>query len=133
MKYRDYLILPVLLMFLVYASCAYVSEVKDVSADNIPVAVSVVSERDVIQSRLTSGRFVNEENARDYFVLKSNGKIVQYCGDKVYKGRWDLASPEFLTLRTGRDGQCVTVEFLYDSTGEVSGVVCNEVIYAFSV
>ena len=121
MKYRDYLILPVLVMFLVYASCAYVGDTKAASAENESAV-----------SQIQSCRFVNEEDARDYFVLKTNGRIVQYCGDRVFKGKWDLTSPEALTLHAGRNSQGVTVEFLFDGYGSICGAVCNDVVYALS-
>lgn len=132
MKYRDYLILPVLVMFLVYASCAYVGDTKAASAENESAVVSVMDDREVLLSQIQSCRFVNEEDARDYFVLKTNGRIVQYCGDRVFKGKWDLTSPEALTLHAGRNSQGVTVEFLFDGYGSICGAVCNDVVYALS-
>lgn len=133
MKYRDYLILPVLMMFVIYASCAYVGQPEPAMADETPaVVVSVADEREELLSQLTSGKFVNERNARDYFVLKANGKSVQYCGDRVFKGKWDLSGQEALTLRPNRGKPSVTMEFLYDGYGSISGVICNEVVYSLS-
>ena len=221
MKYKDYLILPVLLMFLIYASCAYVAKVDPAFADNrlsveakidpgeivwggedgeygenwyaegargtgyfsvsagennlicffsgvsadrrspsgteSPFVISgkhlrctnngirydfvfpdemtaydtisgIVYQRadyEQLKTQITSARFVNEKNATDYYVFKSNGKSTEYCGDRVFPGKWNLSTADTISLYDKVSKQQLSVSLLYDDYGNLSGLDCK--------
>ena len=224
MKYKDYLIIPVLLMFLIYASCAYISKADSALADNninapdakidpakidwggetgenwyaegargttyffvsaqdsgegtISFYDSAVTDRrssaitessfvitgmhlkctnkgvrydlifpdemtaydllsgttfqradyDQMKSQMISGRFVNRDNPKDYYVLKADGKGTQYCGDRVFKGKWNFTTAETVTLFHKTDRQ-QPFEIVYDDFGNLSGFTSQNSVY----
>ena len=229
MKYKDYLILPVLIMYLIYASCAYIAKV-DGSAEkrasippaavdpsqivwgddensegefwyadgirgtayfsvNISASGSVtirfyggtnsgksqtVTESSCIirnkhlqctndnirhdfiftdqmtaydtvsgiryqradssqmKTQLTSGKFVNESNPGNYFVLKENGRSKEYSGVKVFSGKWTMNTTDTIVLSDHSTGESVCVDILYDSFGNISGFDIDGAIYTLA-
>ena len=229
MKYKDYLILPVLIMYLIYASCAYIAKV-DGSAEKRasipPVAVDpsqivwgddensegefwyadgirgtayfsvnisasgsvtirfyggtnsgksqTVTESSCIirnkhlqctndnirhdfiftdqmtaydtvsgiryqradssqmKTQLTSGKFVNESNPGNYFVLKENGRSKEYSGVKVFSGKWTMNTTDTIVLSDHSTGESVCVDILYDSFGNISGFDIDGAIYTLA-
>ncbi len=229
MKYKDYLILPVLLMFLIYASCAYINKAetsangvserpaaavdpmdiswgpeKDDSGENwyaegargtsyfsvtpnaakgntisffnsssgdhrsaVTESSYVVSDMHMrctnngtrydfiftnemtaydtisgtyyqrgdyeeIKSQLTSGKFVNEDNPKDYYVLKDNGKSVEYFGDRVFKGNWTLSTAETISLYDKANKQDYQFSLIYDDFGNISGFDFKGIVYSLA-
>lgn len=224
MKYKDYLILPVLLMFLIYASCAYVAKADSAMTNNsfdapdakispekivwggeteeywyaegargttyffvtddgseegkITFYDSSVTDRrsaaltessyvitgmhlkctnhgvrydlifpdemtaydllsgttfqradyDQMKSQMTSGRFVNENDPQDYYVLKADGKGTQYCGDRVFRGKWSFTTAETISLFQKTEKQ-QPFEIVYDDFGNLSGFISQNSVY----
>ena len=229
MKYKDYLILPVLIMYLIYASCAYIAKVdeSDAKQKNTPSAkvdpaaivwydnectegelwyadgvrgttyfsvnktssgaatirfygaTNLGKQQTVTESsftiqkkhlqclnggtkydfifpdemtaydtvsgiryqradssqmkiQLTSGKFVNESNPKNYFVLKENGKTKEYDGVKVFNGKWALNTTDTLVLVDSgkKDGICVDI--LCDSFGNINGFDIEGTVYTLA-
>ena len=220
MKYKDYLILPAILMFIVYASCAYVggadaeaspAACPEASVD--PAAISwmqadeqtgecwyesgirggsyfavntnenganvisfhegnqgsesayIVSDMhmrcnsngqrydliftdemtayDTVSGRcyqrgdytqlkndLLSGRFVNSENPRDYFLFRDNGKSVEYFGDKVFRGSWNFDTSTTVAVSDKSCKKDYHFDLLFDGFGSVCGFDFNGITYS---
>lgn len=78
---------------------------------------------------LTSGKFVNADNPKDYYVFKENGKSVEYFGDRVFKGRWNLATSDTISVFDNRCKQNFEFDLLFDYGGEIRGFNFNDVSY----
>lgn len=229
MKYKDYLILPVLIMYLLYASCAYIArtdeklngrkETAPVAAVD-PAAISwgngdgeygecwyadgargtvyfsvgtaskepsirfynnassdrhgaptessyVVSDMhmrctnngirydfifidamtaydllsgtyyqrgdyNLLKTQLTAGKFVNTENPAHYYVFKENGKSVEYAGDKVFRGKWNISTSDSVALFDKTCRQVFDLELLSDDYGNISGFDANGTVYTLA-
>ena len=228
MKYKDYLIIPVIFMFLIYASCAYVAKTDSALAAGVEVpearidpskivwggengefgenwyaegargtgyfsvssgeeplicfttgaktgsrgasvtessyivsgkhlkctnngvrydfifpdeltAYDLVSgvtyqraDFDQIKTQLTSAKFVNLQNPDDYYVFKSNGKSTEYCGDRVFHGKWNLSTADSISLYDKARRQELSVSLLYDNFGNLNGLDCNGFQYSLA-
>ena len=229
MKYKDYLILPVLIMYLIYASCAYIAKVDGTAekraatpsatvdplqivwsdgessegecwyADGIRgtsyfsvnrsssgemlvrfysgansgklqtaaeslctirnkhlqctnngtrydfvfpdqmTAYDIVSgvryqraDSSQMKAQLTSGKFVNESNSENYFVLKENGKAKEYSGVKVFSGKWTMNTTDTIVLSNHSTGEPIRVDILCDSFGNINGFDIEGTIYKLS-
>jgi hypothetical protein len=229
MKYKDYLILPVLIMYLIYASCAYIAKVdgtaeKHASIPSVTVDPSLIvwsdsdsnegefwyadgirgtayfsvnssasgettirfyggtnsgksqtvtesvctirnkhlqctndglkydfvfpdqmtayetvsgiryqrADSSQMKTQLTSGRFVNESNPGNYFVLKENGKSKEYSGVKVFNGKWTMNTTDTIVLSDHTTGEPVCVDILCDPFGNISGFDIDGTIYTLA-
>jgi len=224
MKYKDYLILPVFLMYLLYASCAYVAKINSTVDDDAPEAqispteivwgcgkdgygeywyangqrgtecFSVIDngamaneicffengkgsdasqggvrytvtdlhmcctddgrKYDIIfpdemtaydtvsgtvykradysklYSSLTSGKFVNDTNPNDWYVLKESGKSLEYFGDMVFPGKWKMATSDTLDVHDKRTDKDYTFHLIFDAGGAVKGFTFDDVTYS---
>lgn len=220
MKYKDYLILPVIVMFIIYASCAYVGNADSETGNAIvapeasvdPAGISwmvddadtgecwyeagirggsyfavnqrengakvisfhegnkgsesafVVSDMHMrcnndgtrydliftdemtaydtlsgryfqrgdysqLKNELLSGRFVNTENPKDYFLFKDNGKSTEYFGDKVFKGKWNFETSSSLSVYDKSCKQDYHFDICFDGFGGVCGLDFNGITY----
>ena len=229
MKYKDYLILPVLIMYLIYASCAYIakadgSDAKQrntpsakvdpavivwnngessegelwyadgvrgtayFSVNNTPSGAATIrfygvtnsgKQQTVTESsftiqkkhlqclnggtkydfvfpdemtaydtvsgvryqradssqmkiQLTSGKFVNESNPENYFVLKENGKTKEYSGVKVFNGKWAMNTTDTLVLVDNGKKDAICVDILCDSFGNINGFDIEGTVYTLA-
>lgn len=220
MKYKDYLILPVIIMFMIYASCAYVGSpdaaVAEAACPEPSVDPSVISwmqgdsdtgecwyesgirgasyfsvNRDAngakvitfhegrqgtesafivsdmhmkcnndgkrydliftdemtaydtlsgrffqrgdysqMKNELLSGRFINSENPRDYFLFRDNGKSVEYFGDKVFKGNWNFDTSTTVAVNDRSCKKNYHFDLLFDGYGSVCGFDFNGITYS---
>ncbi len=226
MKYKDYLILPVLIMYLIYASCAYIAKVDGTAEKRASLPSTVVDPSQIVWSdndrsegefwyadgirgtayfsvtsndsgettirfyggsasgkiqsvmdsvctirnkhmqctsegtrydfvfpdqmtaydavsgiryqradssqmktQLTSGKFVNQSNPENYFVLKENGKTKEYSGVKVFNGRWAMNTTDTIVLSDYHLGESVCVDILCDSFGNINGFNINGSVF----
>ena len=226
MKYKDYLILPVLIMYLIYASCAYIAKVDGSAEKRASMPSATVDPSQIVWSddesdegefwyadgvrgtayfsvnssapetstirfyggvnagkqqtvtessftirnkhlqctnngikydfvfpdqmtaydtvsgiryqradssqmktQLTSGKFVNESNPGNYFVLKENGKTKEYCGVKVFSGKWTMNTTDTIVLSNHSTGEPIRVDILCDSFGNINGFDIKGTIY----
>lgn len=222
MKYKDYLILPILAMYLVYASCAYVGEADAAGkvpkklidpayiswgksnedygelwyAEN-PVAkdcffvsndqngkneISFIStqsgQRNRVQKSdysivdkhmycrssnqtydlvftdaltaydtlsgvyyrradlnqlkdsLSSGKFVNSENEKNYFVIQKNGKVTEFLGEREYRGSWRAKTADTITLIGNDSNNQLDFMLIYDEYGYLTAIESqNNIVY----
>ena len=230
LKYKDYLILPVLVMYLLYASCAYISKTEDrigVRKANTPVATvdpaaiswggeegeygecwyaegargtsyfmvasggeedpticfynnssaerhntgtessCVVSDKhmkctnngirydlifidemtaydllsgtyyqrgdySLLKSQLTTGKFVSTDNPNHYYVFKENGKSVEYAGDKIFKGKWNICTSDSVALYDKTCREVFNLQLLSDDFGNICGFNTNGAVYTLA-
>ena len=229
MKYKDYLILPVLIMYLIYASCAYVAKVDGSAEKRASMPSATVDPSQIVWSddesdegefwyadgvrgtayfsvngsapetltirfygganagkqqtvtessftirnkhlqctnngikydfifpdqmtaydtvsgiryqradssqmktQLTSGRFVNESNPGNFFVLKENGKTKEYCGVKVFSGKWTMNTTDTIVLSDHNTGEAVCVDILCDPFGNINGFDIGGTVYTLA-
>lgn len=88
---------------------------------------------DALKGQLISGKFVNTRNDRDYYIFKDSGKSVEYFGNKVFKGSWNLSTADTLSIY---DKQChgyMDFRITYSSDGRISGITYNDSTYILSV
>ena len=88
---------------------------------------------EVLTDMLTSGRFVNSENARDYFVFKENGKSSEYFGNKVFKGKWSVETADSISVYDNECGEYFHFSIEYDGCGNISGIRYNNTIYEMNI
>ena len=229
MKYKDYLILPVLIMYLIYASCAYIAKVDGTTEKRASLPSTVIDPSQIVWSdadssegelwyadgvrgtayfsvsandsgettirfydgstsgklqsvkdsactirnkhmqctsdgtkydfvfpdqmtaydivsgiryqradasqmkyQLTSGKFVNESNPRNYFVLRENGKLKEYSGVKVFSGKWVMNTTDTIVLSDYNIKESVCVDILCDSFGNISGFDMNGTVFSLA-
>ena len=84
---------------------------------------------DTLISQLTSGKFVNSTNSRDYYVFKSNGKSYEYFGDQLYKGDWNFNTAETVVVYDHVCKDYFNFNILFDTYGNISGFTFNEIVY----
>ena len=230
LKYKDYLILPVLIMYLLYASCAYITKTEDRlngRKEDVPVASVdpaaitwgdqngeygecwyadgargpvyfavagnsskepsicfynntsydkhaaptessfVISDKhmrctnngirydfifvdemtaydllsgtyyqrgdyNLLMTQLTAGKFINTENPSHYYVFKENGKSVEYAGDKVFKGKWNISTSDSVALYDKTCRQVFDLELLSDDFGNINGFDANGTVYTLA-
>lgn len=82
-----------------------------------------------ITDALVSGKFVNSENPKDFYVFKKSGKSVEYFGDKVFKGKWSLETAEILTVHDNSCRQDFRFGIITDGAGGVVALKFNDTIY----
>ena len=85
-----------------------------------------------MKTQLTSGKFVNESNPGNYFVLKENGRSKEYAGVKVFSGKWTMNTTDTIVLSDRSTGKSVCVDILYDSFGNISGFDINGIVYSLA-
>ena len=197
MKYKDYLIIPIILIYIVATSFAYVgkNEVSDVPIDapqasvcpedinlgtdvwyaegsrnSDAISASSVSrisyedmhmlcatnegknydlifvdsmtaydcntgtyyERadfDTLVKELSSGKFINSSNYKDYFVFEENGKSIEYYGDKVYKGEWSFDTSDTLLVYDNACRGYIGFDILFDVYGDICGISNSDYVY----
>lgn len=229
MKYKDYLILPVLIMYLIYASCAYIAKVDGTADKRAAIPPAVIDPAQIVWSdddesegefwyadgvrgtayfsvnssdsgettirfyggsnsgkyqsvtesactvrnkhlqctsdktrydfvfpdqmtaydvlsgiryqradssqmktQLTSGKFVNQSNPENYFVLKENGKSKEYSGVKVFSGKWTMNTTDTIVLSDHYLGDSVCVDILCDPFGNINGFDIDGTIYSLA-
>ena len=224
MKYKDYLILPVFLMYLMFASCAYIAKVNAEANPDVPegqispeeivwgcesneygeywyangergtecfsvidrgaraneicffengrgsdpsqggihytvtdmhmccenngrnydlvfpdemTAYDTVShttyqraDYSALYGSLTAGKFINDTNANDWYVLKESGKSLEYFGDMVFPGKWRLATSDTICVYDKKTDQEYTFTLNLTASGEVSGFDFDGVHYS---
>ena len=84
-------------------------------------------------SALTSGKFVNTANKADYYEFKSSGKSVEYCGDKVYSGKWNLETSDSIQVYDNTCKGSMGFELVYDASGNISGMTYNNNTYVLEI
>lgn len=82
-----------------------------------------------ITGSLVSGKFVNSENPKDYYIFKKNGKSAEYFGDKVFKGKWSLDTAESLTVYDYSCRQDFRFGIVTDPAGGVAALKFNDTVY----
>ena len=82
-----------------------------------------------IVDKLTSGKFVNSENPRDYYIFKPDGKSAEYFGEKVFKGKWNLNTTDSIYVYDNQCREYFHFTLLTDGCGEVSGFSFNNTNY----
>ena len=228
LKYKDYLILPVLIMYLLYASCAYIAKTdRDGKKADTPVAtidpaviswgdtdgeygecwyaegargtsyfmVAATGRKDpsicfynntssgirndftesfcvmadkhlrctnngtrydfvfidemtafdllsgtyyqrgdykLLKAQLIGGKFVNADNPSHYYIFKENGKSVEYAGDKVFKGKWNINTSDTIALYDKTCKEVIDLQLFSDDFGNLGGFNSNGVIYTLA-
>lgn len=84
---------------------------------------------DDISASITSGKFVNSENPKDYYVFKKGGKSTEYFGDKVFKGKWSIDTAETLTVYDNSCRQYFHFGIISDAAGSVTALKFNNTVY----
>ena len=87
---------------------------------------------DDIKDQLTSGKFVNTTNDRDYYVFKNNGSSCEYFGDQCFNGDWTLDTTETLCVYDHACHENFHFNLIFDSYGKISGFTFNEILYTLS-
>lgn len=82
-----------------------------------------------IVKQLTSGKFVNSENANDYYVFKSSGKSTEYFGNKVFKGKWQLETSGTVSVYDQSCKEYFRFNLLTDFHGRITGFQFNDITY----
>ena len=82
-----------------------------------------------ISETLTSGKFINRDNANDWYVFKDTGKSIEYFGDKAFPGVWNMATADSISVYDKRCGENFTFNLICDVLGEVKGFDFDGVEY----
>lgn len=82
-----------------------------------------------LKQQLTSGKFVNSTNSRDYYVFKNNGKSCEHFGDQLFKGNWVLDTTDTLCVYDYSCQENFHFNLIFDGFGKISGFTFNEIIY----
>ena len=86
----------------------------------------------LLKAQLTAGKFVNAENPNHYYVFKENGKSVEYAGDKVFKGKWNINTSDTIVLYDKACKQVLDLELFSDDYGNLGGFNSNGTIYTLA-
>ena len=86
----------------------------------------------LLKQQLTAGKFVSTSNPNHYYVFKDNGKSVEYAGDKVFKGKWNLSTSDSVALYDRTCRETFDLELLSDEYGNISGFDSNGTVYALA-
>ena len=87
---------------------------------------------DLLFHAITSGKFVNKDNPKDWYVFKSTGKSMEYFGDMVFPGRWRLATSESISVYDNRSKETFSFNILFGSSGQMEGFRFDGVEYYLS-
>ena len=141
MKFKDYLILPVIAMYVLYTSCAYLPKpAEKMELAKAPAAVvtayacnsgsyDLCGGCEEIEKQLTSGKFVNSENPNDWYVFKSSGKSAEYFGNKVFKGKWQLEANGTVSVYDQSCKEYFHFNLQTDFYGRITGFQFNNITY----
>lgn len=83
----------------------------------------------LMKAQLTSGKFINPVNPNHYYVFKENGKSVEYAGDKVFGGKWNISTSGSVSLYDKTCRQVFELSLLSDDYGNISGFNSNGTVY----
>ena len=86
----------------------------------------------LLKAQLTGGKFISTDNPAHYYILKENGKSVEYAGDKVYKGKWNINTSDSIALYDKTCKQTLDLELLSDEFGNISGFDVNGTVYTLA-
>ena len=87
---------------------------------------------DLMKAQLTAGRFVNANNPDHYYIFKSNGKSVEYAGDKVFKGEWSISTSGSVALYDKSCKETFALELISDDFGNIAGFDSNGTLYTLA-
>ena len=86
----------------------------------------------LLKAQLTAGKFVNVDNPSHYYVFKENGKSVEYAGDKVFKGKWNINTSDTIALYDKTCKEVLDLQLFSDDFGNLGGFNSNGVIYTLA-
>lgn len=213
MKYKDYLLIPILGMYLLYASCTYIADSRGASGTPNPVAsvspteicwdkdywyaegtrgadgfnlengntlvivdgartndevdysisnmhlccsdtgsdrnydlifVNELTAYDCVSDtyyqrgdysslveRLCSGRFVNEQDCKDYYVFGESGRSTEYFGNCIYGGMWKVSTTDVLSVYDNACQGYMDFSIKYGADGRICAIEFNGVNYIY--
>ena len=93
----------------------------------------VRADYDTLFNQITSGKFINSSNERDYYIFKTNGKSAEYFGDQLYKGVWSFNNSQSVTVEDSSCDASFHFDLIFDEYGYVSGLMFNGIEYNLAV
>ena len=75
---------------------------------------------------------VSEKIEDGCFVLKENGKTKEYCGVKVFSGKWTMNTTDTIVLSDHNTGEAVCVDILCDPFGNINGFDIGGTVYTLA-
>ena len=77
---------------------------------------------------------VQKRNGRLYAVIqaKENGKTKEYCGVKVFSGKWTMNTTDTIVLSDHNTGEAVCVDILCDPFGNINGFDIGGTVYTLA-